>query len=305
MDVVGDKVYTVYNEDNKLKAKMFDGSNWVSLGDSIINNKGNNPTITVYNDTPYVLYHDSAYKSIVAKFTNNKWETVQTLTSDLSQYSDMIATNNGVYIAITNGKTTFMNEGKAYLKVFKLNSNTNKFECIGNNIHTGYVVEPSLSESNGNVYVSYTDFLQNNKVFIQKYENNTWKNIEGINLSASRAVIEVTDKKLYLATTFVNGTNSSQVHVYENNKWTKLGEDVGGSEVTNLLIDVNGKIPYVAYVDSVKGCSIVKKINGDKWVQEGLNVSDENLSKLDFKISNNKAYVAINPTASKKLNRDN
>ena len=42
MDVVGDKVYTVYNEDNKLKAKMFDGSNWVSLGDSIINNKGNN-----------------------------------------------------------------------------------------------------------------------------------------------------------------------------------------------------------------------------------------------------------------------
>ena len=301
MDVVGDKVYTVYNEDNKLKAKMFDGSNWVSLGDSIINNKGNNPTITVYNDTPYVLYHDSAYKSIVAKFTNNKWETVQTLTSDLSQYSDMIATNNGVYIAITNGKTTFMNEGKAYLKVFKLNSNTNKFEFIGNNIHTGYVVEPSLSESNGNVYVSYTDFLQNNKVFIQKYENNTWKNIEGINLSASRAVIEVTDKKLYLATTFVNGTNSSQVHVYENNKWTKLGEDVGGSEVTNLLIDVNGKIPYVAYVDSVKGCSIVKKINGDKWVQEGLNVSDENLSKLDFKISNNKAYVAINPTASKKL----
>ena len=301
MDVVGDKVYTVYNEDNKLKAKMFDGSNWVSLGDSIINNKGNNPTITVYNDTPYVLYHDSAYKSIVAKFTNNKWETVQTLTSDLSQYSDMIATNNGVYIAITNGKTTFMNEGKAYLKVFKLNSNTNKFECIGNNIHTGYVVEPSLSESNGNVYVSYTDFLQNNKVFIQKYENNTWKNIEGINLSASRAVIEVTDKKLYLATTFVNGTNSSQVHVYENNQWTKLGEDVGGSEVTNLLIDVNGKIPYVAYVDSVKGCSIVKKINGDKWVQEGLNVSDENLSKLDFKISNNKAYVAINPTASKKL----
>ena len=301
MDVVGDKVYTVYNEDNKLKAKMFDGSNWVSLGDSIINNKGNNPTITVYNDTPYVLYHDSAYKSIVAKFTNNKWETVQTLTSDLSQYSDMIATNNGVYIAITNGKTTFMNEGKAYLKVFKLNSNTNKFECIGNNIHTGYVVEPSLSESNGNVYVSYTDFLQNNKVFIQKYENNTWKNIEGINLSASRAVIEVTDKKLYIATTFVNGTNSSQVHVYENNKWTKLGEDVGGSEVTNLLIDVNGKIPYVAYVDSVKGCSIVKKINGDKWVQEGLNVSDENLSKLDFKISNNKAYVAINPTASKKL----
>ena len=149
--------------------------------------------------------------------------------------------------------------------------------------------------------MSYTDFLQNNKVFIQKYENNTWKNIEGINLSASRAVIEVTDKKLYLATTFVNGTNSSQVHVYENNKWTKLGEDVGGSEVTNLLIDVNGKIPYVAYVDSVKGCSIVKKINGDKWVQEGLNVSDENLSKLDFKISNNKAYVAINPTASKKL----
>ena len=301
MDVVGDKVYTVYNENNKLKAKMFDGSNWVSLGDSIINNKGNNPTITVYNDTPYVLYHDSAYKSIVAKFTNNKWETVQTLTNDMSQYSDMISTNSGIYIAVTNGKTTFMNEGKAYLKVFKLNSNTNKFECIGNNIHTGYVVEPSLSESNGNIYVSYTDFTLNNKVFIQKYENNTWKNIDGLNLSASRAVIKATDKKLYLGTTPVLGENSSQVHIYENNQWTKLGEDFGGSEVTDLVIDVNGEKPYVAYVDNKKYCSVVKKINGDKWVQEGLNVSDENVSKLDFKISNNNAYVAINPTASQKL----
>lgn len=303
MDVVGDKVYTVYNEDNKLKAKMFDGSNWTNLGDSVINIRGNNPTIAVHNNIPYILYHDSKYKVVVVRFRNNKWEVVQTLTNDMSQYSDMISTNSGIYLAITTGKTTPMNEGKAYLKVFKLNESTSKFEQVGHDVHdvSGYIVEPSLSENNGSVYVSYTDFLQNNKVFIKKYENNTWKNIDGLNLSASRAVIKATDKKLYLATTFVKVTNSSQVHVYENNKWTKLGEDVGGSEVTDLLIDVNDKIPYVAYVDSVNGCSIVKKIDGDKWIQEGLNVSDENVSKIDFKISNNKAYVAINPNTSQKL----
>ena len=70
MDVVGDKVYTVYNEDNKLKSKMFDGSNQISLGDSITSKKGNNPTITVYNNIPYVLYHDSDYKSVVSRFVN-------------------------------------------------------------------------------------------------------------------------------------------------------------------------------------------------------------------------------------------
>ena len=102
MDAVGDKVYVVYNEDNKLKAKIFDGSSWTSLGDSIINSKGNNPTIKVYNNIVYVLYHDSSYRSVVSRFVNNKWETVQTLTSDTSQYSDMIATNDGIYIAITS-----------------------------------------------------------------------------------------------------------------------------------------------------------------------------------------------------------
>ena len=90
-----------------------------------------------------------------------------------------------IYIALTNGKTSFMNEGTAYLKVFKLNEGTNKFKKIGNDVHSGFVVEPSLTESNGKVYVSYTDFQEGDKVFVKKYENNTWKNIDGINLSAS------------------------------------------------------------------------------------------------------------------------
>ena len=77
IDVVEDKVYTVYNEGNKLKSKIFDGSNWINLGDSIANKKGNNPTITVYKNTPYVLYHDSDYKIVVSRFVNNKWETVR------------------------------------------------------------------------------------------------------------------------------------------------------------------------------------------------------------------------------------
>lgn len=301
IDVVGDKVYAAYNEDNKLKSKVFDGSKWTNLGESIINKIGNDPTISVHNNIPYVLYHDSSYKSVVVRFVNGSWETVQTLTSDISQYSDMISTNEGVYVAITDGKTSYMNEGAAYLKVFKLNKNTNKFEQCGSDLHKGYVVEPSLSESNGRLYVSYTDFELSNKVFIKKYENNTWTDIQGMNLSASRATVKADNSKLYLAVTSVSGENSSQVYLYENNKWTKIGEDVGGSEVGNLVIDSNNKTPYVAYTNNKSGFSIVKKLDGDKWIQEGSNVSDELISKLDFKISNNKAYVAINPMTSKKL----
>lgn len=95
-----------------------------------------------------------------------------------------------------------MNEGTAYLKVLKLNENTNTFEQIGGNLHTGHVVEPSLTESNGNIYVSYTDFQLGNKVFIKKYENSTWKDVDGINLSASRASIKATNNKLYLGNYF-------------------------------------------------------------------------------------------------------
>ena len=136
---------------------------------------------------------------------------------------------------------------------------------------------------------------------MKKYENNTWENIEGINLSASRATIKASNNKLYLATTPVFGQNSSQVHVYENNNWTKLGEDIGGSEVWNLVIDINNETPYVAYSDNKKGSSVVKKLENGKWIQEGSNVSDESINKLGFKIRNNKAYVSINPIRSQKL----
>ena len=149
--------------------------------------------------------------------------------------------------------------------------------------------------------MSYTDFYSNNKVYVKKYENNVWKDIDGINLSASRATIKAVNNKLYLAMTLISGLNTSQLYVYENNKWNKVGDDIGGSEVGGLVLDINNKTPYVAYADSDKGYSIVKKLDNNKWKQEGLNVSDEVITKLDFKIGNNKAYVAINPYTSQKL----
>ena len=290
MDVVSNKIYTVYNEgDNKtiLKAKMFDGSKWVSLGESIINETGSEPKIKVYNDIPYVIYNDKNYRCVVTRFINGKWETVETLSNNVNQYSDMIATEDGIYVALTDPDASI-------LKVLKLNLKTNKFEQLGGNIHIGYIVSPSLTTSNGQIYISFNDFNNKNKVYVKKYENGNWINIEGLNVNASSTNIKAYGDKLYIALTPSSGANVSEVYVYNGVAWSNVGSGIGGREVSDLKIDVDRGTPYVAYVDNVDSGAVVKYFNGTEWVKEGSNVSDEKTTKINFNISNGKAYVALN-----------
>ena len=290
MDVVSNKVYTVYNEgerNKKLKAKMFDGTKWINLSESVLDQKGNDPKIKVYNDVPYILYHDEKYRSVVMRFKNGNWERVDTLTSGISQYSDMIVTNDGLYVAFTDS-------GTDVLKVSKLNFNNNKFEQIGENVHRGYIVNPSLTESNGKLYVSYNDFFNNSKVYVKKYENNKWTDIDGLNLKSSYTTIKAYGDKVYLGIVPTLDNNASELYFYNGEVWSKVGDDIAGKEVSDLKVDVNKGIPYVAYIDNINGGVVVKYFNGHEWVKEGESVSDEKISKINFKISSGKAYLAIN-----------
>lgn len=289
MDVVSDKIYAVYNEgdNNKiLKAKMFDGNEWVSLGENIVNEAGNDPKIKVYNNIPYVLYHDRNYRGILTRFINNRWERVQVLSNNVNQYSDMIAGEDGIYIALTDPETSV-------LKVLKLDVN-NKLQQLGSDIHKGYIVSPSLTICEGELHISFNDFFENNKVYVKKYKDGKWTSIQGLNATASNTVINSYENKLFLAVTPTFGAEYSQVYVYNGTSWSKVGDGVGGQEVSDLQIDIDRGTPYVAYVDNINAGSIVKRFNGTEWVKEGESVSDEKITKISLNISNGKAYVAIN-----------
>lgn len=295
MDVVSNKVYAVYNEgtynNKKLKARMFNGTDWVNLGDVVANEECYEPKIKVYNDIPYVLYHDRNYNAVVARFKNNKWEKVQALTTAVSQYSDMLVTDDGLYIAYTDS-------GASVLKSFKFNDSTNKFEQIGGNIHTGYVVAPILTESKGKIYVSYTDFYQKSKVYIKKYENGKWSDVSGIDTSASKIAFKAYGNKLYLGVVPTSNNGETKVYEFNGTTWNTIGTRLGGKEISDLKIDIyNGKV-YAAYIDNSNGSSVVKKLDGSNWVNEGATVSDEQSGKIDFKIYGNKAYVATSSYSS-------
>ncbi|MBS5951704.1 MAG: hypothetical protein KIC47_15555 [Clostridium sp.] len=290
IDVVGNKVYTVYSEGefNKiLKSKMYDGSKWITLGDNILNEQGNEPKIKVFNDIPYVLYHDKNYRVTVVKYEDNKWQKVQVLTQGESQYSDMIAGNNGIYVAYTEPYTDI-------LKVSKLNQETNKFELLGESVHSGYIVKPSLSEWDGEVYVSFTDFNKGNKVYVKRYENNKWTSIDGLNVNASSVNIKASNNGIYLAMTPTFDGNGSEAYFYNGSSWNKLGESFADRNAMNIELDVYRGIPYIAYIDSNKISTEVKYFDGETWVNEGMSVSNEKNTNISFKINGGKAYVGIN-----------
>lgn len=290
IDVVGNKVYTVYSEGefNKiLKSKMYDGTKWITLGNNILNEQGHEPKIRVFNDVPYVLYHDKNYRSVVAKYEDNKWQKVQVLTQGESQYSDMIAGSNGIYVAYTEPYTDI-------LKVSKLNLETNKFELLGESVHSGYIVKPSLSECDGNIYVSFTDFNKGNKVYVKKYENNKWVSIDGLNLNASSVNIKASSNGIYLAMTPTFDGNRSEAYFYNGSSWNKLGESFADRNAMNIELDVYRGIPYIAYIDSNKISTEIKYFDGETWISEGMSVSNERNSNISLKINSGKAYVGIN-----------
>ncbi|MBD7915641.1 M6 family metalloprotease domain-containing protein [Clostridium sp. Sa3CUN1] len=282
MDVVGNEIYITYSEgdfNKDLKAIKYDGANWVSLGNSIakVTDKSK---IKVYNGVPYVLYNDYDYKLNISKFENGNWTKLQTITSDIAQYSDMIATENGLYIAYTDPYQDI-------LKVAKFNTVTNKFENIGSDIDRGYIYGLSITENNGEVYVSYSNFYSSDKIKVKKYSNGSWADVGNLDIIAKNTNIIAQDGKIYLAV----ATPSIRVYELKDNNWIKLGNDLASKEGNYPKLQMSNKNLYVSYIDTETEEIKLKVFDGTDWVQDGYRVSDKPIINLNFDVVNGVGYI--------------
>lgn len=283
MDVVGSEIYLTYSEgiSNKaLKAIKYDGSKWVNLGGSIANSTAEGK-IKVYNGVPYVLYNDYDYKLNISKFENGEWTKLQTITSDIAQYSDIIATENGLYIAYT-----YPNQD--ILKVAKLNESNNKFENLGSDIDSGYIYGLSITEANGEVYVSYSDFYKSDKIKVKKYSNGNWIEVGNLDISAKNTNIIAKDGNIYLAVAYP----SIEVYELKDNNWSKVGNDLASSEGNYPKIQLLDESIYVSYIDRSTQEVKLKVFNGTDWVEDGYRVSDKDVSNINFEIVNGIGYIS-------------
>lgn len=282
MDVVNNEVYVTYTENysnNLLKVAKFDGTSWSNLGTGI-SDKCYDPKIAIYNGIPYVIYHDGDYKLVVAKFENGEWKKIQSISSDLSQYSEMIATENGLYIAYTDS-------GTDVLKVSKLNIDTNKFEQVGENVATGYIYGISITEDNGDISVSYSDFYDSDKIHVKTFSNGTWNEVGSLGITGKESNLISKDGKLYLAV----GVKSIRVYEFKDEIWSEIGEDIAGIEGRFPILQILDDKLYISYNDTTTNEVKFKVFNGSQWVQDGVRVTDKSITKTDFKIVNGTAYI--------------
>lgn len=282
MDVVGNEIYVTYSEgdwNKALKATKYDGRNWVTLGNSIANTTAEGK-IRVYNGVPYVLYNDGDYKLNISKYENGNWTKLQTITSGVAQYSDIIATENGLYIAYTSPNQDILN-------VAKLNTSTNRFENIGSNIDSGYIYGLSLTEANGEVYVSYSNFRNSDKIKVKKYSNGAWSDVGALDVVAKYTNIVAKDGKIYLSVA------SPSIGVYElnNNNWSKIGEDLADRNGNYPKIQVVDENIYVSYIDNSTEEIKLKTFNGTNWIDDGYRPSDKHIINLNFEIVNGVGYI--------------
>ncbi|WP_148324380.1 immune inhibitor A domain-containing protein [uncultured Clostridium sp.] len=282
MDVVNNEVYVTYTEEdnsNLLKVAKFNGTSWTELGSGIAD-KCYDSKIKVHNGTPYVIYHDSNYKLVAEKFENSEWKKIQNISSSLSQYSEMISTESGLYIAYTE-------PDESILKISKLNTNTNKFEQIGENVATGYIYGISLAEANGDIYVSYSNFYESDKIHVKKYSEGIWNEVGSLDITAKQTNLTAKGDKLYLSL----GVKAIQVYEFKDNNWNKIGEDIAGKEGRFPILQILDDDLYIAYNDITTNELKVKVFNGSEWIQDGIRVTDKSILKTDFKIVNGNSYI--------------
>ena len=95
----------------RIIVKKFDGSSWVNVGDYVSSGNGSDPSLVIFNGTPYVAYTDVANsnRGAVKKFDGSSWVSVGS-TNFSSSWAGQISmyNNNGtLYLAFTDGANSY------------------------------------------------------------------------------------------------------------------------------------------------------------------------------------------------------
>jgi len=277
--------YVVYHISylQKTKVRKFNGSNWVSVGNtSSSSGSEDQAQISIdANGTPYITYRESQSILYVKKFNGTSWTNLNVNAS-------------GIYpnIAIDqNNQTYFVYGGGSKCKVLKYNgSNWTKLYTQGISDRTVEDVDIAM-DSIGNPFVIYSDLSNGQKCSVVTYNGSSWVNVGNTFISSGSSkyahiAIDNNDVPHVVYMDYAYG-NKVSVQKYYNGNWNYVGTPGFSNDVarlTNIAIDGNGT-PYIVFAEGNLGNITVMKFNGTSWVNVGApNISSGQVNYLDIAI---------------------
>lgn len=183
------------------------------------------------------------------------------------------------------------------------------WQTVGEPSHfSAYTVSlPSIKiDSNGRIYVAYSDGGDNYKVSVERYEGSSWDYVGAPTFSSPGVgpvslALDATGTP-YVA--YLNSASSSRVSVmkYDGSSWIDVGNpnfSTSSIEEVQLAINPSG-IPYVSFIDVGNNYApTVMKLSGSTWVTVGAAYTDTTGGGLSMGFSTTGTpYVAFSDTAT-------
>jgi len=289
IDTDGSIYYLTKNLNNKIQLYRYNENKWSKIGNEI-NEKGTEHTLLKFNNEFYVVYNlevsNGNYNTKLLKLKNNNWQEVYKFTElNSGNYVAVDADETGIYFAIPNSNCS-------KLQGYKYN---NTITNLGEIATSNYLSNTYMTVENGNVAVLYREFMNNNKINVKLYKNNTWNNLE-TSMNANSAKIKLNNNKIYLLRNGETyGKDGGYVYTYDINKqdgWKKFGDNTfSDKNISEMDICFQGNYPYIVYQEADDTQINVKhvKINEwEKWAQTVANTKANNIQAHTYK---NKIYV--------------
>jgi M6 family metalloprotease-like protein len=296
----GDMYYLLNNTSGETTLYKYNLNGWTKASNTLTA-QGTEYKLLNYNNSFYMIYNalesGSQYYTKLLKLNGSSWQEVYKFAiSNCGNYVSATTDNTGIYVAIPD--TLFAN---LYGYKYANNSVTD----LGKIATSSYLSNTQISVENGNVAVCYREFLNNNKICVKLYKNNSWTDIE-TNIKANNATIKINDNKIYLVKCGENSsTYNSYVYAYnlsENSGWKQIGDMFANENITELDICFNDKTPYIVYQSGSSNKLLAKYLNNNNWTDLGKSIISESVSDVSAKIHNSNIYVNFISGNSKNIN---
>ena len=247
------------------------------------------------NGVIYIAYIDRSSYAHLAKWNSGTWVDIY----KSSEYAGEVAltqSSNQVYFAYTN-------QNADYIKAFSYNSSVLQTLNSYADSSINYAANPSMIVVNGNVYVLYREFNNQDKLVIRKFDSTTksWSDFGNLSINSSYAKLYSNGNKLYLVANAIDGNKGSYLYEYDlstNAGWKVLGDSFINEYLSEMDLCFNGDVPYIAYMDGSVDKAYVKKLANGNWAQVGTVLSNDIVTGLDISCQNSKLYVTYRNSVS-------
>jgi M6 family metalloprotease-like protein len=257
--------------------------------DSILFNQqlyGGNVPMVQYQNALYAIYSDGGNAQLL-RLENGAWEMVQTLATD-SQGMDITVGNDGLLYMVCE-------QNYATINLYQMDANGTIKSLSESQKLQGNAASPQLVATEAGPVVVYRDWTNGDKIYAYLFRDNQWKQLKFPNeITSNRFSVGSYKNKIYLTTANVENNYVYECDLSLSDTFRECGSAFSQNKISSvgLAVDDDG-IVYVAYLDSVRACILVKGYQNGEWAQLGMNVySQKDISDVGVNIAQGRLYVS-------------